>query len=1087
MAYSSTIPFFGFKLRFLSGGNIVFPLSDPEAVQLNTSVRQLAAKYEQRFQKEVLNKGDYQKLLEEYRKGDFLKNRLQVSFPASSQKDGYPAFELEFDYYVNVQAQGLAGIIPVLAVEAIADQEEQLEQHLREAVRLEFARSKRLGQLQKVVATLWFDQVELQREELHLKFLTPGELEKLEEESDQDWLSAVGTPLKIKETVCFGRQKELDQLIRAAKSPYQRNILVVGPSGVGKTALIWELARIAPSRGIPQSIWETTASALIKELTKDTGWQDNLSYLVKDLQNRNAILYVRNLMELFEVGQYEGNEVSVASFMLAYIKRGELTLLAECTPEERARIELRNPSYLANFHVFNLEEPQEDLVDIIVKKVKKIAGKQDVKIRKEAIEEVIRLNRRFSPYAGFPGKPIRFLESILINKSGLKQKDEKASQTPVLKRNEIIQYFCQDSGMPLFMVDPDIPFDLNESYGYFARNIFGQEKAVRGLVNLLASVKTGLTRSGKPIASFLFVGPTGVGKTELAKVLAQYMFGSRERMLRFDMSEFSNSYSVTRLTGEHYYASGLLTSAVRREPFSVLLFDEIEKAHPDFYDLLLQMLGEGRLTDSRGKIVNFCSTIIIMTSNIGAQTLHGGRVQLSGRQTPDFSWVSEHFLQAVEKHFRPELFNRIDEVTPFMPLTPEIVRKVVEREINILKAKEGIRFRKMNLQLEPEVLDYLAQKGYDLSYGARHLQRTIRDLLIIPLAKALNREDPDDQLEVRVAIKEQQLFIQVEANPMGLDLMLEELKRINLTDTTSQLRRNIGRLKEGHFFVQMLNELSMMEGEQKRLGSKFWNNAKKSKKYSDYLQLKQAYEEHEQGIISIEKQLSLACLDMTDFAPEAEEKVKKWKKEYQDLKITTYRSARPKHDQCHLGIYGSTIQEILGFYLNFLDRKAFSYSAEAVWYRSSYYNEWVEDASDNTGKKKRADYIRTPWEPGTKEWKFQPEQNGDLLCGIELEVTGPAVFPYLKSENGIHQWNDKEGKEFLFLVKVLNKSAEAPENLHRKETYTEGSARRVITPHHFRDKLLKINEPVNRVDDLVSILTQSLDRNFELRINGMLT
>jgi ATP-dependent Clp protease ATP-binding subunit ClpA len=1025
--------------------------------------------------------------LEEYRKGDFLKNRLSVSFPASTQTQGYPAFELEFDYYVNEQETGFLGIIPVLAVEAIAEKEEVLEKHLREAIRLEFARNKRLGHLQKVVSTLWFDQVELQREELNFQFLTPGELEKLEEESDQDWLSAVGTQLKSSETACFGRQKELAQLIRAAKSPYQRNILVVGPSGVGKTALIWELARIAPSKGIPQSIWETTASALIKELTKDTGWQDNLSYLVKDLQNRNAILYVRNLMELFEVGQYEGNEVSVAAYMLSYIKRGELTLLTECTPEERARIELRNPSYLANFHVFNLEEPKEGLVDIIVKKVKKIAGKQEVKIRQEAIEEVIRLNRRFSPYAGFPGKPIRFLESILINKSGLKQKGKKPSKTPILRRNEIIQYFCQDSGMPLFMVDPDIPFDLDESYAYFANNIFGQEKAVRGLVNLLASVKTGLTRSGKPIASFLFVGPTGVGKTELAKVLAHYMFGSRERMLRFDMSEFSNSYSVTRLTGEHYYASGLLTSAVRREPFSVLLFDEIEKAHPDFYDLLLQMLGEGRLTDSRGKVVNFCSTIIIMTSNIGARTLHGGRVQFSGRQTPDFSWVSEHFLQAVEKHFRPELFNRIDEVIPFMPLTPEVVRKVVEREISILKAKEGIRFRKMNLQLEPEVFDFLAQKGYDLSYGARHLQRAIRDLLIIPLAKALNQEDADDQLEVVVAMKEQQLDIQVQANPMGLDLMLEELKRINLTDTTSQLRRNIGRLKEGHFFVQMLNELSMMEGEQKRLGNKFWNNAKKSKKYSDYLNLKQEYEEHEQRIITLEKQLSLACLDMTTFDPKADEKVKEWKAAYRALKITTYRSARPKHDQCHFGIYGSNIQVILPFYLNFLDHKSFSYSMKTVWYRSSYYNEWVEDTTPDAGKKKRADYIRTHWEPGSKEWKFEPKQKGDLLCGIELEMTGPAVFPYLKGENGIHQWNDKEGKESLFMVKVLNKGAEAPENLHRKETYLEGSARRVISPNHFKDKPLKINESINRIDDMVSILAQTLDRSFELRINGMLT
>ncbi|MEM1124086.1 MAG: AAA family ATPase, partial [Bacteroidota bacterium] len=182
--------------------------------------------------------------------------------------------------------------------------------------------------------------------------------------------------------------------------------------------------------------------------------------------------------------------------------------------------------------------------------------------------------------------------------------------------------------MPSFIIDPAVPMDLTAIKQQFNDNVFGQEKAVDSIVNLLASVKTALTKTGKPIASFLFVGPTGVGKTELAKVLAQFMFGHRDKMVRFDMSEYADAYSVMRLTGLSYGSDGLLTAAVRRTPFCVLLFDEIEKAHTNFFDLLLQILSEGRLTDSSGRLVNFCSTIIIMTSNIGASNLQSNRISL---------------------------------------------------------------------------------------------------------------------------------------------------------------------------------------------------------------------------------------------------------------------------------------------------------------------------------------------------------------------------------------------------------------------------------------------------------------------------
>jgi ATP-dependent Clp protease ATP-binding subunit ClpA len=516
---------------------------------------------------------------------------------------------------------------------------------------------------------------------------------------------------------------------------------------VGKTTLIRELAYRKAELSLDRDILETTAARMIKELTGERGWQDNIMHFIKELRETDAILFVRNLRELFEVGQYVGNEVSVADFLQPFLTRGEITLVGESTEAEKSQIELRSPSYLAGFHVLNIEEPRgKRLEKIILDRVSTTAGQQEVSVTKEAIHEVVRLNKRFSPYAGFPGKPIRFLESLI-----LERKADDRYRSKRLGKSEIIRHFCEASGLPIFMVDPSVPMQLERTDSFFSNQLFGQPDAVKSLVDVLASVKTALTRTGKPIASFLFVGPTGVGKTEFAKVLAEYMFGSRDRMERFDMSEYASPYAVGQLTGLIPGQDGILTAALRRQPFSVVLFDEIEKAHPSFYDLLLQVLSEGRLSDPKGQVANFCSSIIIMTSNIGASNLQENRIGWT--REVDQNTVQTHFQAAVQSHFRPELVNRIDKIIPFVPLGQEEMKKVLDREIRLLRNREGINNRKMHFQIEEEVLDYLAQKGYDPVYGARYLQRTLREELIIPLARALNREDLDDQLAVKAILK----------------------------------------------------------------------------------------------------------------------------------------------------------------------------------------------------------------------------------------------------------------------------------------------------------------------------------------------
>ncbi len=693
----------GVRLQFFDN-KILKPLSEHSVIRIDSSMEKLANQFENAMQKKVLNKGLFSVVLEIGNEANYEKGSITVKFPEAKDRFSYPEFTLDFDYYYAITENGVWAVLPTLGIECFTDEKDKLEAIVLENIKLEFARNKRLSAVQDIVSTVWMEVKELETETLNLEFHTPAELRKINQQQQERILPKVAQKLSFDHQITFGRKTELKQLAEALKGKFSKSVIVVGKSGVGKTALIWELVRQKNKFKIEANVYETTASTMIKELTQETGWQDNLVYLCRELSKEGDFLYIRNLLELFEVGQYEGNAVSMAEYLHSFIGRGEVTLISECSEEEYAKIELKSPNFLSLFQIIRLQEPKEDLEEIIIQKVESIANTKRIVIDKEAIKETIRLNRRYMPYSGFPGKPIRFLESILLNEKTAEQdKKHRIGQT------KVIQHFCEEAGMPEFMVNPEIPMDLKAIQSFFSQNVFGQNVAVKSVTNLLASVKTALTRQGKPIASFLFVGPTGVGKTEMAKVLAKFMFGSKERMIRFDMSEYSTPYSVTRLTGTSYFEDGLLTSAVKREPFCVLLFDEIEKASPTFYDLLLQLLSEGRLTDSSGKLVNFCSTIIIMTSNIGAGNLQTNKIGWSKKV--DVKSVNQHFLSAVQKHFRPELFNRIDEVIPFQPLAKADIRFIVDREIQLFKEREGIRFRKMDLYLEDAVLDHLGEVG----------------------------------------------------------------------------------------------------------------------------------------------------------------------------------------------------------------------------------------------------------------------------------------------------------------------------------------------------------------------------------------
>ncbi|MDF1865863.1 MAG: AAA family ATPase [Saprospiraceae bacterium] len=1079
MPNTLTLPFYTIQLSLTSGGNISMPLLDTNTIRINQSIAILAGKYANSFQEKVLDQGEYHKILDEYKSGNFEKSILKISIPSSKDKIGFPDFEIEFEYFTNRTEDGFWGVIPAIGIEGFAKSLEELLEQLKESTRLEFARKKRFQVLQQIIQTMWFGSAEMHKESITFKVYTPSELLNIESTENDELLPKIGLKLKVSKQATFGRFAILDYLIKAVKSSFNQNVLLIGPAGVGKTSLVWELARISKKHQIKEQIWETTASVLIKELTKDTGWQDNIVYLCKELREKKDFLFIRNFAELFEVGKYVGNEISVAEYLRSFIQRGDIKVITEITHEELAQIELKSPGYLALFqHIRLAPPPLAELQQIILEKINTIAQDRKISLKVDAIQEVIRLNKRFTPYAGFPGKPIRFLESLLVNLSNNKQQKS-------LSKQDVINHFCSETGMPPFLVSPEIPMDLKSIKKYFNNKVYGQEKAVDEVSNILGTVKTALTRTGKPIASFLFVGPTGVGKTELAKVLAEFTFGDRNRMIRFDMSEYANSWSVARLTGTSYYSDGLLTAAVRRNPFCVLLFDEIEKASPTFYDLLLQILSEGRLTDSRGKLVNFCSTIIIMTSNIGATEMQSGRI--GWKKEIDTQEVSASYKTAVEKYFRPELYNRIDQVIPFKPLTNANVRFVVEREIELFRKREGIQFRNMDLKIEDSVLDYLADEGYDPKYGARQLQRTIREKLIIPLSKELNLQDFSDRLICHLKIKNKAINIEVEADPLGFDLLLEQWDMVSNADQASELRRNIIKLKEGAMIVRFFNKFDHLENIKKRQKEQFWKNQAQAESYSHFLQIIDTIQNLTKKIEGFEMEISLACMDMGKYDPNFEEHLKDWNNSFFNLKKQLYSHLNPESNNCYFMIYGTQFEEILAFYLKLFEATGYTATGKAVWFSDSYYNEEImrQELDDESKKmvsvkRQRKEYIYTPWVNGQKK-AMTPPNSGDILYGIELKVTGDCPYLFLKDEEGFQSWTLDSETFQKYFIRVTNIEVETPLTIHRRNFYQINQARRTVETNRLIDTKLKMNRELS-ISSFFDVLVEILVEQFRSKI-----
>jgi ATP-dependent Clp protease ATP-binding subunit ClpA len=1096
-------------LKAAPGHTLSMILTEKNVIRVDVPDYMLAGKFANEYQKSVLNKGQYTALFQHMIPAQHEWRVLSLLLSGDRKKQKFSRLRLDFDYLFQEHPAGYWCLVPVLGVETFVDRQrvegldaEQLQAAVEEAVReiclIQLSREESFKHLQHLAALIWYERPQWRTHDLHFNIYTASELEAMNEEKQKTLLPNLAKALEVTGPVLFGMQTAFQQFADLLRSKYQRSVLLVGRSGLGKTTLVYEMARLGPSLGIPQKIWETTAATMIKELTGDIGWQENLTQLCKELTKSGEILFVRNFLELFEVGQYVGNEVSMGSFLRDFIARGELTLISECTEEELSLIELRHPNYAQQFNILRLEEPKEELQAIILNKVKSLAKQFKVAVQDEAIEETLRLHQRYLPYAGFPGKSIRFLESVL-----LAQNLKKGGSTTV-NRHHILSAFCEETGMPKFMIDPEVPMEMEQVRQFFLQNVFGQAPAVQAVVSILAAVKTAMLRGGKPIASLLFVGPTGVGKTELAKVLAQFMFGNRDKMIRFDMSEFATPYAVSRLTGESFAADGLLTAAVRRDPFCVLLFDELEKAHPLFNDLLLQMLGEGRLTDSRGRIVNFCSTIIIMTSNIGASRLQMNPLGWGKQQT--VQTLVSHFENEVRQFFRPEIFNRIDQIIPFYALDPSIMEQVVQREIKQLLQREGIFGRSLDLKIAPEVYELLCQKGYDPKYGARALQRSIRELLVAPLAQQLNTYNPEDPVQTQISVKDNQtISIQTKSDPLKIEWMLERLTHDEYMDYASDLRYEIANLIEGHAVLRLKQQLEELERDKRQDKKGFWGNftaqslsiQSKGQQYSLLLALLHRLKQEQQQIEQIEEQMALMALAIEPLRTDVYKKASEWEKIFFGLKVEMVNTLHPEYNHCRIGIYGKDWKALAQFYRQLAFKQGFEVQAQSVWHcpRLTKENAQPNEAQDadeesNEDQNEAASHLASPYEHQPYDFE-QPQlkatQADDTCVGLELIINGPAAYFYFATEDGYQEWKSRDGKNKQYLLVKIAEEEQftTPEGLSRKQNQKIKPRRVLVEGLITEDILHEVKGP--SITNNADWLHPRLEKQFKQKINALLS
>jgi len=539
-------------------------------------------------------------------------------------------------------------------------------------------------------------------------------------------LKAVGRQVHAKDVrgpEPVGLDAALGTLTALLGGDARRSVALTGPESVGKSALVEAWLRASPDRWL----FTTSAAQLVAGMSFLGQWQERVRRVMESAETLDAVLWLDDLRDL--LGHRRG-AFDLAGAIRPWLDEGRVRLVGELTPESADLFATRQAGLFASMHPLRVEAqgPREgaEALRRHLAHAKKHERRRP-SLRADAIETVVELTDRFLPYRPFPAKAVRLFEEL---RSAAERRHSGAAIE--LGAADVYAAFSRSTGVPEFLLRDDLAWRTERATELLGRRIVGQRDAVRAVVEALAVVKAGLAPGDKPLSSFLFVGPTGVGKTALARALAELLFGSPDRLLRFDMSELSDPGAAERLLRGVGGDEGRLTSAVRQQPFCVVLLDEIEKAHPSVFDLLLGVLGEGRLTDARGKTAYFHDAIVVMTSNLGTEH----RARPVGIDPPPVDDAGR-YAKAVEQHFRPELVNRIDRIVPFAPMSRVEIRRVADLAVQTLALRRGLGELGVRLSVTEAALDRLAEAGYDAAYGARALRRQLEDGLVAPVARLL--------------------------------------------------------------------------------------------------------------------------------------------------------------------------------------------------------------------------------------------------------------------------------------------------------------------------------------------------------------